>query len=542
MPLESRIHILLVDDDEVDREAFRRGLSRAKLSVSLTEADTAETALALIGDPSNTFDCAVFDLHLPGRDGRELLSDLRALGHELPVIFLTGQGNEDAAVELMKAGACDYLPKASLAPARLAQSIGHALRLAQARDLQREAEAALRESEASFRRLADHLPDTVVRFDSDHRHAYCNRAPPWAPEADLVCMTNATFADASRLDPAATSRIERAIDQALRGQSTTLTFEVHAHQTDPYDEDEDDENDDVVEVSSRHFELRLAPESAPGQRLQANDVSHPTVLAIVRDITADVFRKADEQRRADFERQLIGIVSHDLRNPISAIGMTSDTLRRLLGSDPRAERILALLDASTTRASRLVNDILDFTKARLGGGIPMKRRQANLGDVARAIVAETRSAHPGHTIDLHQSGDLSGRFDADRIAQVLANLLSNAIAHGSDGQPVTVALEGRNNAVALSVSNHGPTLSADTIRSIFEPYRQGDPGASRTSGNHSVGLGLFIVGHIVDAHRGQIAVDSNDGRTTFAVTLPRRSVTTTIRAITLTDIEAVRVE
>lgn len=508
----SLLTILLVDDDEVDRLGLKRGLTRAGLSARVTEAGSAEAALALFSDANRpAFDLAFIDLHLPGDDGLELLKNLKREDPSLPVIVMTGQGNEERAVELMKAGASDYLIKGTVSPARLGQSIGQALALANETRRRRAAEDALV-------RLAAHLPDTVVRFDGARRHVHMNRAPPWAESDDPAALLGRTLTELrGDLDLAA---LDDALAEALSGEPRTLTLEVAVDG--PHGDDEDHA------PTSTTYEVRLVPEPP--------DAEGPTALALVRDITAERERKLEETRRLDFERQLIGIVSHDLKSPIAALSMVSEVLHRELDEpSPRLARALSLLNASTARARRLITDILDFTRARLGGGIPMQRRQVDLGAVAEQIAHEVRASHPGRALELTRKGDLTGRFDPDRLAQVMTNLLNNALDHGATSSPVTFAVVGRDREVTLTVQNRGETLSPETLATLFEPFQQGPRADSDTPPLGSIGLGLFIVRHIVESHRGKIVVDSREGLTTFAVSLPRRTVTSTWRAITASE-------
>lgn len=506
----SHLTVLLVDDDEVDRLGLKRGLTRANLTAEVTEAGSAEAALTLFSPSTRpAFDLAFIDLHLPGEDGLELLRALKRSDPSLPVIVMTGQGNEERAVELMKAGASDYLIKGTVSPARLAQSVGQALALARETRRRHAAEDALV-------RLAAHLPDTVVRFDGRHRHVHMNRVPPWAEADDPRAVLGRTLSELrSNLDLAP---LEGALKDALAGLARTLTLEVAV----------DADNEDEA-PNSLVFEVRLVPEPA--------DAEGPTALALVRDITAERERKLEETRRLDFERQLMGIVSHDLKSPIAALSMVSEILgRELADPSPRVSRALGLLETSTSRARRLITDILDFTRARLGGGIPMQRRLVDLGAVAEQIANEVRIGHPGREVELTRKGDLSGRFDPDRLAQVMTNLLTNALDHGDPTSPVTFEVLGRDREVTMTVQNRGETLSPDTLSTLFEPFQQGPRISGETPPTASVGLGLFIVRHIVESHRGTIVVRSDEGLTTFSVSLPRKTVTSTWRAITASEL------
>jgi len=535
--------VLLVNDDQVDRAILKRALRGTGIEYDVIEADSAAPACeALAGDPLG-FDIGIFDLYLPDRDGRELLHDIRAAGFDLPVIFLTGHGSEDTAVELMKSGASDYLPKGSLSAARLQQSISQTLRLARTERAQRETERALRESEASFRRLAGNLPDAVVRFDGEGRHVYLNRAVPWSRHATASEMLGLTIAQGG-CDPAFVGPLEAALREALAGQEAHVTLEMPLHAVEPPPASEAEAPDDADEHKPvpRWIEARFVPELASTPE---GGSARMTVLAIARDVTAEVLRQEEEQRRIEFERQLIGIVSHDLRSPIGAILMASTLLKRrvdaqanvdpagaALAKDDKFVRTLELLESSGHRAKRMVADILDFTKARLGGGIPMALAECDLGEVAGQVVAEARAFHPHRDIVLTVEGSALGWFDADRVAQAMSNLLGNAITYSNLDEPVEMRLTDTGPEVAVEVSNRGPTIAPEILPMLFKPFQRGPSRIGDHDVSRSVGLGLFIVEQIVQGHRGRIEVLSAEGLTTFRMILPRRGASSRMRALT----------
>jgi signal transduction histidine kinase len=227
--------------------------------------------------------------------------------------------------------------------------------------------------------------------------------------------------------------------------------------------------------------------------------------------------EASARLRSDFEEKLIGIASHDLRNPLNAILLGATNLLRREELDERSLKPLLRIQRSAQRAARLVEDLLDFTQARLGSGIPMHVKEINLGEVAAQVVEEVKSAHPDTELRLERSGPTLGRWDPDRLAQVLVNLLANAIKYGAPERGVTVRLIGEASEVRLEVHNHGAPISAETLPVLFEPMRRG----YAESMDRSIGLGLYIVKHIVDAHSGTVEVDScADRGTTFVVRLP----------------------
>lgn len=225
------------------------------------------------------------------------------------------------------------------------------------------------------------------------------------------------------------------------------------------------------------------------------------------------------EERAAFEQQLIGIVGHDLRTPISAIMLGAGLLARDSKLGERHADIARRVVSSAQRASRLIADVLDFTAVRLGHGLPMRLADVDLHQVVRDVVAEIQMTHAKRVIALQLAGDPHAFCDADRLAQVVINLVTNALYYSAKDSPVSIALEGDAQQLTLSVSNQGAPIPPALLPTLFAPMQRGaDEGPSRGS----VGLGLFIVDGIVRTHEGVIDVRSTaEAGTTFLVRWPR---------------------
>ncbi|NRD67826.1 PAS domain-containing protein [Corallococcus exiguus] len=247
------------------------------------------------------------------------------------------------------------------------------------------------------------------------------------------------------------------------------------------------------------------------------------MVGAMQDVTGRHEAEAEAKRRAEFEQLLIGIVGHDLRNPISAITMAATTLARREDSDPRDQRAVARILSSAERAHRMLRDVLDFTQARLGGGIPMDPREVDLLDLVRQVVDEVQQAHPDRRLEVDGRGGTRLWCDPDRLAQVITNLVNNALAYGDAHCPVRVRLRGQPGTVTLAVKNQGRPIPPHLMPHLFEPLKRAELREGHRNNAHGLGLGLFIVKHIVDAHGGRLRVRSSaqDG-TTFLVHLPRR--------------------
>jgi signal transduction histidine kinase len=228
----------------------------------------------------------------------------------------------------------------------------------------------------------------------------------------------------------------------------------------------------------------------------------------------------EARERGDFERQLIGIVSHDLRNPLNAITLAASVLLKREGLDERQEKNATRILHSAERATRLVRDLLDFTQARLRGGLSLRPQPTDLHQLAAAVVDEVQPTHPERRIELIRQADGSGAWDPDRVSQVIGNLLSNALHYSPPGSAVRVETRGVGEAVVLEVHNWGSVISSEALPRLFEPLERGATQGERA--DRSIGLGLFIVRHIVTAHGGTVSARSSaEEGTLFTVRLPR---------------------
>ncbi|WNG14716.1 PAS domain-containing protein [Cystobacter fuscus] len=237
------------------------------------------------------------------------------------------------------------------------------------------------------------------------------------------------------------------------------------------------------------------------------------------DITVQKQQEAEARQLAEFERQILGIVSHDLRNPLSVIRISASTLLAREGLDERQSKSLTRIITATDRSTRLIRDLLDFSQARLGGGIPVERKQMDLFELTRGVVEELAASHPEREVEMSQEGEGAGDWDGDRLAQVLGNLVGNALQHSPAHTPVRVRCQGEPSTVVIEVHNEGTPIDPAYLPELFEPFRRGRHAGS---GAGSVGLGLYITRQLVLAHGGRIQVTSREGEgTRFAVRLPR---------------------
>lgn len=220
--------------------------------------------------------------------------------------------------------------------------------------------------------------------------------------------------------------------------------------------------------------------------------------------------------RALFAEQMVGIVSHDLRNPLSAILMGLQLLGRVDGD--RRARVLGHVQKSAQRAQLLIEELLDFTQARVGAGLSATLLQVDLHQVARNALDELRLAYPDRDILHHASGLGPCKADQARLAQLIVNLVSNAVAYGHPGSPIVIRSEVKDQAASVSVQNAGEPIPPELLGAVFEPMVRGLTGTGTV---RNVGLGLYIVKEIARAHGGEVSVSSSASEgTRFTLRFP----------------------
>jgi PAS domain S-box-containing protein len=243
--------------------------------------------------------------------------------------------------------------------------------------------------------------------------------------------------------------------------------------------------------------------------------------ANLRSIAVQQAALAEHARIQQFQERFLAILGHDLRNPLASIDMGIGILQhQALGST--AERVLERMSSSSARMTRMIEQILDLTRSRLGGGLTIEPVTTDLGRVLGAVVEELRVAYPTKQIEL-TSPNLAGSWDPDRLEQIFSNLIGNAILHGPPDTPVRVEVSSHGQMCRVSVHNQGRAIPLDVQASLFNPFRRGERD-SRTSKTAGLGLGLYISQELALAHGGRIEVCSSaEEGTRFSVTLPRQA-------------------
>ena len=274
---------------------------------------------------------------------------------------------------------------------------------------------------------------------------------------------------------------------------------------------------------TRWYEYSLSPTPSPHGPPQL-------VTCVSRDVTrrrrvekeAALGRAAVEEERrklqaaAEFEQRLLGIVSHDLRNPLASVRLGLETMHRR-GIGPEHLRTLERMERSTERMQAIISGLLDVTRIRQGQGLPLTPEPVSLD----AVVTRVLEGMPEDQVRRVQRGcddHATGMWDPERLAQALGNLVGNALQHGDPERPVTVRVAMREGRAELSVHNHGAPIPAELLPGLFEPFQRGlRPGAL----DGSIGLGLYIVRQVAVGHGGEVRVRStSEEGTTFVLELP----------------------
>jgi signal transduction histidine kinase len=283
---------------------------------------------------------------------------------------------------------------------------------------------------------------------------------------------------------------------------------------------------DIMEVVAEYRALRSSV-------LRLWRASHPQFdIDDIEDITR--FNEAIDQSLAEAvgsytsrvdqsRRMFLAILGHDLRNPLNCIRMTTQLVSQTANQDPRSAKALSIFEANMEAITRLLSDLIDFASTGLGSTMPLTPDLTDLEKLCREVFDGFCLAYPQRDLRFHSDGDLTGDWDADRLRQVVSNLMGNAFYHGATKGPVELSVTSDGPTVVLSVHNEGAPIPSEMLTTLFDPLMRHTPpelAAQREPG--SIGLGLYIVREIVVAHGGTVEVASTkQNGTTFTVRLPR---------------------
>jgi signal transduction histidine kinase len=282
----------------------------------------------------------------------------------------------------------------------------------------------------------------------------------------------------------------------------------------------------VVQLVSEYRALRSSVLTLWAAAVKDN---HPTDMADVARFNEAVDQAlAESVARYEYmvkqsQNMFLAILGHDLRNPLGTVVTGSSFITQAMDIPPKYVLVATRIFNSGKRMSKLINDLIDFTRTHLGPGIPIRVKQGSVVAVCEDVVDELRTFHPEQLIELHVPPQLDAIFDESRVAQVLSNLIGNAIQYGSEDAPVTVHVTSSDCDFVITVNNRGAAIPPDKMSGVFDPMvRIAASINSDYTERTSLGIGLFISREIVHAHGGQVSVASNEADgTSFTVTMPR---------------------
>lgn len=550
------LRLLVVDDDAVDRMSVTRGLRRAGIHAAVDEAGTTVEALRLAA--AHRYDCVFLDYNIPGGDGSTLLRAIKDAGMDVPVVMLTGQGDEQVAVALMKAGATDYLPKAALTPERLMQSLRYAVDLARASDAAKRAEADRRasaERTARLQHVTERLSmalseeDVAILFLGEVRVAIAADTA-WIAVKDerrgvLRALGSAGFTaeTARRFDETPLDAPLLANDVLRDAQPRMYPSRAALGAAHPYLRDVLGDIDQeavvvlplvaggtpfgvmslgfraerVLDDADLAFTLALARQCAQAlerARLYEAECASRAVAEAAR-------REAEEANRTKSE--FLARMSHDLRTPLNAIGGYTELIEiGVHGPVTAGQReSLARVRRAQQHLLTLINDILSFARLEAGhveivtSDVVVASLLGELGTLLQPQ-AETRGL--ALLIDAGPP-DLTIRGDRERVLQVLVNLGANALKFTPHGEIRIEAVAEETGLVSLHVSDSGIGIPAERLASIFDPFTQVRSTAAERDGG--VGLGLAISRELAHRMGGVLSVESTEQQgSRFTLSLP----------------------
>jgi PAS domain S-box-containing protein len=432
------------------------------------EATSADEALALLG--AERVDAVVVDA--ASRDAAlDACARLKALPsvREIPLVVVGSPGDPELVLRALQAGADDCVA-AETGTGVLRARLAALLRRKQFEDENRHREAFARNAA-----ILETISDAFFAVDRGWRLVYLNHAfEALAGGAGRLAVGESLWGAPGL----AGGDLEQELRRAA-AQDAPLTFEV-------------------AFPGERWFEVRAFPHE-------------DGLSAHLRDVT-------ERRRSQEVQAHLLGIVGHDLRTPLTSIMVSASALVREGAVSERHRRALERVEAGAARMSRLINDLLDYSRARLGQGLPVQPTPADLDAICADALDAIRAAQPGRNVVYVHEGDGRGDFDPERVTQALLNLLTNAMRYSTPETDVTLSWRGEHDRKVIAVHNQGPPIEAGLLGQLFEPFKRGDEAGNTWGG---VGLGLYIVRQIVVAHGGAVRVRSVEGDgTTFELVLP----------------------
>ena len=493
---EKIIQILIVEDDIVDRDIIKRALIGCGIKHELFFADDHESGKkATLGIE---YDCIFLDYNLPGGTGLELLKAIRQSDNKSPIIMVTSLGDEKLAVESMKLGADDYIPKSLITASSIGQNIRHAIKGKENEKRQRELEKQLQETQKKLSTVVSNSP--IILFSLDDK-------------ADFILF------EGKGLESLGIEK-EKVVNTSLNeNNNLPIYFDDYSRAMNG------EKHTEIIEWKEKFFEIFYSP-----IRDENNIISG--VLGIASDIT--VHKKAEEEltnakliaeETAKIKEQFLANMSHEIRTPMNGIiGLTGILLNTKL--DAEQLKYLQSIKSSSDNLLIIINDILDFSKIE-AGKMNFESVQFRIEEITNNTIELFQSKADEKSISLILENDsnipefVTG--DPTRLTQILNNLISNAIKFTEKGEVRLsirlISQDNKNVTLCFEIKDTGIGITDKSIPTIFDSFTQASSDTTRRFGG--TGLGLTIVKKLINLQNGEIIVKSKLGAgTSFTFSLP----------------------
>ncbi|HMT28564.1 MAG TPA: response regulator, partial [Bacteroidia bacterium] len=494
---EKKILVLVIDDDEVDRIALKRSIKSSGFNAEIITASNKAEGLSAIAE--NVFDCIFLDYNLPDSNGLDFLRNHRQEINGAPVIIVTSHGDEKLAVDAMRLGACDYIPKNLISPEGISQSIRYALRVHAAQKTTSKVERALQESEKKLDTIISKSPIIIFEINKSGEFTMFKGKGITSLNVDPVDIIGKSFIETYRILPIDI----RSLRNVIQGKELTTS----------------------IEVNGRHLEITCIP--------QRDEFFEPSgMIGIATDITelkkTEIELKnnlSNAQEAQKVKEQFLANMSHEIRTPIHGImSLTNLMLKTKIDADQ-----LTYLNAVKKSADNLlviINDILDLSKIE-AQKMTFESTIFSAGEMVETTYELFRAKANERGINITKDIDdcipAYVKGDPTRLSQILNNLVNNAIKFThKGGVQIGVKLVDSNercSMISFSVKDSGIGIPQSKLSTIFDMFTQAGDDITRKYGG--TGLGLSIAKKLVDLQGGIIKVDSIiDEGTTFTFSMP----------------------
>ncbi|GAA4296457.1 hybrid sensor histidine kinase/response regulator [Nibribacter koreensis] len=494
--MEPQVRLLVVDDDEVDRMIIKRSLRTANVDAEVHNA--AKGAEALQALAQKQFDFIFIDFMLPDMNGLELLQIIRERGITTPVQIVTSQGDERIAVEAMKTGASDYLPKTLLTPEGISQSIRSAIRLHRIEQDRLRTEQELRHTQEQLETVISGAPIILWAIDTAGTYSMCR-----GNGLSLIGLQQDELVGASAFEVFKEfSSVMACMRRALGGHSCKCT----------------------IQMQQVWFDCLFLP-----MRDQDQVVG---VIGVCYDITERIAIEQELKNAKDaalgvarVKEQFLANMSHEIRTPMNGIlGLTELLWNTRL--DDRQREFLQAINTSANNLMVIINDLLDFSKIE-AGKITLESIPFDLRPLIKQLLAilEIKAKERNNSLKFFLDSDIPDIVQGDpvRLSQILNNLIGNALKFTENGSVKlsieVMAQEAERVFIEFTVSDTGIGIQEEKLTTIFDKFTQGSNDTTRRFGG--TGLGLSIAKELVEVQGGKIAVESVMGQgSTFKVVIP----------------------